>query len=164
MPSVFFYGSFINREVLERAEFVPAEVEAGCLWGFDIRIEPTATIVPADGCCVYGIICQASHAELSRLYDQEWLGAYRPEAVTVATREGRLVPALTYIAPRHKLAPASDDYLDRIIGPARDLQFPGWYLDRLERFRHSPARTGRPTRRRAPTSLPGPAKARTQAI
>jgi hypothetical protein len=28
MPNVFFYGSFISREVLERAGFVPAEAAA----------------------------------------------------------------------------------------------------------------------------------------
>lgn len=143
MPKVFFYGSFINREVLERANVVPADVEVACLWGFDIRIDPTANLVPADGHCVYGTVCQASHAELSRLYGQEWLGAYLPEAVIAATRDGRLLPALAYIAPQRHPVPTSDDYLDRIIGPARDLGFPSWYLDRLEKFRHSqPAPNG----------------------
>ena len=31
--------------------------------------------------------------------------------------------------------PVAGDYLDRILGPARDHGFPQWYIDRLESFR-----------------------------
>jgi cation transport regulator ChaC len=138
---IFFYGSFINREVLKEAGLVPDKVEVACLWGFDIRIEPLASILRADGHCVYGIICQATHSELSRLYGQEWLGTYLPEAVMVQTRDGRVLPALVYVAASHTPAPPAEDYIDRIIGPARTLGFPAWYLDRLEHLRPNPPAT-----------------------
>jgi hypothetical protein len=97
---VFFYGSFINREVLARGGFVPDRIEVARLSGFDILVETLATLVRTDRHCVYGIVCQATHGELRGLYGQDWLGGtYLPEAVLVETEGGRLPPALRYIAP-----------------------------------------------------------------
>jgi AIG2-like family len=133
--NVFFYGSFINRAVLAEVKLIPDQVEVAQLWGFDISIRPLANLVRSDQHSVYGIICQATHAELDRLYGQHWVGTYLPEAVLVETNGGRLKPALCYIAPSPPSAPAADDYLDRIVGPAREYGFPAWYITRLESFR-----------------------------
>jgi hypothetical protein len=132
---VFFYGSFINRQVLAAVGLVPDRVEVVRLWGFDIHYQPLITLVPSDRTCVYGIICETTHAELDRLYHQEWLGTYLPEAVIVQTQEGRLLPALSYIAPEGPAATPAGDYVDRITGPARDYGFPDWYVKHLESFR-----------------------------
>ena len=64
--------------------------------------------------------------------------AYRPEAVMVETRQGRMTMALCWIAPPFMPAATTDDYLDRITGPARDFHFPDWYIERLESFRGGP--------------------------
>jgi hypothetical protein len=32
-------------------------------------------------------------------------------------------------------APATGDYVERILAPARDFGFPAWYIEHLERFR-----------------------------
>jgi hypothetical protein len=138
--SVFFYGSFINVAVLARAGLVPDDVEVARLWGFDIRIAPLATLVRSDRDSVYGTLCTTPRAALDRLYGQEWVAAYRPEAVVAETLRGRLAPALCWIAPPSPPAPATDEYIDRIVGPARELGFPGWYIERLESFRGGPGR------------------------
>jgi hypothetical protein len=31
--------------------------------------------------------------------------------------------------------PADPAYVDRILGPARELGFPSWYIEKLERFK-----------------------------
>jgi hypothetical protein len=136
---VFFYGSFLNRRVLVDGGLTPEDVEVARLWGFDVRVQPLANLVRADGLCVYGIVCRATHAELARLYGQPWVGTYLPEAVLVESAGGRLLPALCYLAPDPPVAPAAGDYLDRIVGPAREYGFPEWYVARLERFRQGPA-------------------------
>ena len=133
---VFFYGSFINRQVLARGGLVPEQVEVGRLHGFDVLIETLATLVRSDRHCVYGIVCRVTHAELRRLYGQDWLGGtYLPEAVLVETDSGRLISALCYIAPSRPPTRPADDYLDWILGPAREYGFPDWYIERLESFR-----------------------------
>jgi hypothetical protein len=133
--SVFFYGSFINLGVLAGSGLVPENIEIARLAGYDICIAPLATLVRSDRHSVYGLLCTAQHEALQHLYGQEWVAAYRPEAVIVETRQGRMTLALCWIAPPFMPAPATDDYIDRITGPARDFGFPAWYIERLESFR-----------------------------
>lgn len=132
---VFFYGSFINTAVLGSVGLVPGMVETARVWGFDIRIAPLANLVRSDGCCVYGIVCETTHDDLDRLYAQDWVGLYLPEAVIAETAGGGLVPALCYIAPLPAAAYATDEYIDRIVGPAREYGFPAWYIERIESYR-----------------------------
>jgi hypothetical protein len=132
---VFFYGSFINRDVLKQAGYVPDRFEVARLNGFDIQIRPLANLVRSGRHCVYGIVAPATHEQLRRLYSQDWVGTYLPEAVLVETPDGTLRPALCFIAPSPEERPAADDYIDRIVGPARKYGFPDWYVARLESFR-----------------------------
>jgi cation transport regulator ChaC len=132
---VFFYGSFINREVLAKGGFIPRGIQLARLSGFDIVIETLATLRRSDEHCVYGILCQGTHAELRQLYGQDWLGAtYLPEAVVVETHYNQLTPALTYIAHVQPPSRPAEDYLDWIKNAAVDYGFPQWYLQRIERF------------------------------
>jgi hypothetical protein len=135
---VFFYGSYMNFDVLKEVRFVPERWEAAKLSGFDIRIQPRANLVRSDQHGVYGIIVTATHQELSRLYAhaKDVLGeTYLPEAVLVETLEGKWKPALCYICPAMEPRPAANDYIDRIVKPARAFGFPEWYIKRLESFR-----------------------------
>ena len=135
---VFFYGSFINRDVLKQAGYVPDRFEVARLNGFDIQIRPLANLVRSGRHCVYGIVAPATHEQLRRLYSQDWVGTYLPEAVLIQTEDGRLMPALCYIAPPAPAAPAAADYVERIAGPAREYGFPDWYVARLQGFRNGP--------------------------
>lgn len=132
---VFFYGSFINRQVLAEAGLRPERVETARLDGFDIRIGPLANLVRSEADSVYGIVCLTTQDQLARLYGQAWVGTYLPEVVEVETESGETLPALCYVAPSPEPRPASDDYIDRIVRPARQCGFPAWYVERLESFR-----------------------------
>jgi hypothetical protein len=134
----FFYGSYINLDVLKEVGLVPGQWEMARLSGYDIRIEPRANLIRADQHCVYGIVATATHAELDRLYAhaKDVLGeTYLPQAVLVETMDGKWRPAFCYLAPAMKPRPAANDYIDRIAGPARQYGFPDWYVRRIESFR-----------------------------
>jgi hypothetical protein len=134
----FFYGSYINLNVLKEVNFVPERWEVARLHGFDIRIQPRANLVRSDQHSVYGIIATATHAELDHLYAhaKDVLGeVYLPEAVLVETLDGKWQPALCYICPEMEPRSAANDYIDRIAGPAREYGFPDGYIQQLERFR-----------------------------
>ena len=134
----FFYGSYINLEVLAELDYAPDHVETAKISGFDIVIRPIANLVRSDEHTVYGIIATATHEELARLYAhaREVLGGvYLPEAVLAETLDDKSIPALCYIAPSLDPKPAADDYIDRIVTPGRALGFPDWYMERLESFR-----------------------------
>jgi hypothetical protein len=132
---VFFYGSFMRRDVMARGGLQPDRIEVARLSGFDIRISPHACIVRSDQHSIYGILVKASHDELNRLYAMDGVGVFLPEALVVETGEGRLQPAMCYIPPAPGDRPADIDYLDRLLVSAREHGFPAWYLERLEGFR-----------------------------
>ena len=134
----FFYGSYINLSVLKEVDLIPERYETAKLSGFDIHIRPLANLVRSDRHCVYGILAKATHDELKRLYahaEQVLGGVYLPEAVLTETRDGDWRPALCYIAPSMNPEPAADEYVDRIVKPAKEHGFPEWYIERLKSFR-----------------------------
>ena len=137
MPAVavFFYGSYMNRLVLAEVGLAPARFEAARLDGYDIRIAPRANLVAAPGRCVYGILADATHDELSRLYvhARDVLGeVYLPHPVLVQVPTGGWFPALCYLADVMTSRPPDPAYVDRIVAPARAHGFPEWYIARLE--------------------------------
>ena len=135
---VFFYGSYMNSQVLREVDLVPAHWEVARLSGFDISIRPRANLIRSDRHFVYGVLATATHRELGRLYAhaKDVLGeVYLPEAVLAESAEGKTRPALCYIAPAMEGRPATADYVDRIVQPARAFGFPVWYIERLESFR-----------------------------
>ena len=57
----FFYGSYINLDVLKEVDLVPGRVEVARLPGCDIVIAPLANLVPSDQHWVYGILAKTPH-------------------------------------------------------------------------------------------------------
>lgn len=135
---VFFYGSYMNFDVLKDVGIAPREWEVARVNGYDIVIEPRANMIRSNEQCVYGILATATHAELNRLYAhaQNVLGElYLPEPVLAETLSGAWRAALCYIAPSMAAGTVADDYVERILKPAREFNFPEWYIRRLESFR-----------------------------
>lgn len=128
----FFYGSFMDLDVLKQAGVVPQRFEVARLGGFDIQIRPLANLVRSDRHVVYGIVAATSHQELGRLYSQEWVSSYLPVAVLVETLDGEWRAALCYISSSLEAEPAVEGYAERIVEAARKHEFPDWYVDYLE--------------------------------
>lgn len=137
--SVFFYGSYINFDVLKEVDIVPESYETAKLNGYDIQISARANLIKSDEHCVYGILTSANHSELKRLYEEHAHGIlgeiYLPEAVLVETLEGKWKPTLCYIAHKMKPLPAENAYVERIVKPAKKFGFPEWYIKRLESYK-----------------------------
>ena len=135
---VFFYGSYINLQVLKDIGFEPTEYEMARLDGFDIEINPIVNLFKSDKDCVYGIITKATHSDLKNLYahaEKVLGGNYLPEAVLVKTSEEKWRSSLCYIANSIPPKPPTNDYIDKIITSGKEYGFPTWYLDKIETFR-----------------------------
>ena len=131
---VFFYGSFINRDVLKGAGFEPEEYEIARLNGYDIQIQPVVNIFKSDKSCICGIITVATHNELKQLFEK-LSENYLPEAVIVYFQNGKWMPVLCYMANSMESRPATNEYIDRIVKPAKEYGFPQWYIEKIEKFR-----------------------------
>src|SRR6266540_5096085 len=99
---VFFYGSYMNPAVLAEAGWGARRFDVCNREGFDIHIGPLANLIRSPGHGIYGLLTQATHAELHCLYRHaaDVLGAvYSPEAILVTGTDGICAAALCYIAP-----------------------------------------------------------------
>jgi hypothetical protein len=84
----FFYGLYMDVEVLREANVVPVNPRRAYVDNFTLRIGQRATLLPAAGARAYGMLIALSHQELERLYTAPGLEQYRPEAVLAQPLEG----------------------------------------------------------------------------
>jgi hypothetical protein len=126
---VFFYGVFVDRELLREAGVSPINPRRAYVEGFALRIGQRATLVPSVGARAYGMLFGLTHSELDRLYAAPGLEHYRPEAVLAHPLEGTPTPALCYSlgeAPQpHERNP---EYAARLQRALSDLDFPAEYV------------------------------------
>ena len=125
----FFYGLFMDVEVLRQAGTRPSNPRPAFVTDFALRIGERATLVPSGGARAYGMVIALTHAELERLYGAPGLEHYRPEAVLARPFEGSVIPALCYNllqAPEpHERNP---DYATRLQSVLTRLGFPAEYV------------------------------------
>ena len=126
---VFFYGLFMDAEVLREAGATPTAPRPARVDDFVLRIGQRATLVPAVGARAYGMLFALTHPELDRLYAAPGLEGYRPEAVLAHTLAGATVPALCY---NLRDAPLPDErnpeYAARLQRILEELGFPSEYV------------------------------------
>ena len=126
---VFFYGLFMDEQLLRAKGIHPADARIASVPGFVLRIGARATLVPAPGAEVHGVLMKLSHADLETLYGDASVQAYRPEAVLAMERNGAAVAALCYTLPD---APSPDehnaDYASRLRSLAQAVGLPSEYV------------------------------------
>jgi cation transport regulator ChaC len=136
---VFFYGSFITLNAFENAGLKKRAFAPAAVHGYELVIQPHATMVEAGDGVVYGTLANMTHKELDVLYGEHMAtftdAAYAPEAMMVTTRGGKIVPAMVYICTNMKPGIADKAYVDQILKAASSYGFPAWYQERIASFR-----------------------------
>lgn len=127
---VFFYGLFMDDNLLRSRGIVPVNPRPATVEGFGLRIGKRATLVTARHERSYGMVMGLTHEELKRLYSGPGLEQYRPEAVSCTTFAGELVSALCYNLPG---APPANEINEEYAGQLRAvlarLGFPAEYVE-----------------------------------
>ena len=78
---VFFYGSFMDADLLRKKGVNPANIRQASVPGFALRIGQRATLLRIPNALAHGILMELTHAEVDQLYSDPTGRAYRPEAV-----------------------------------------------------------------------------------
>lgn len=137
-PYAFFYGGYMDPEVLGAAGASPENCGAGYVAGFELTVGPLANLEEKKDARAYGLLAQLSHKDLEKLYGGDPValkGApYLPEAVLVHTDDGRVVPAMTYICPGLSGERPDQAYIARLVGAAEKLHLPANYLAVIQSF------------------------------
>jgi len=125
----FFYGLFMDVDVLRESGVAPAKPRRAYVADYALHIGQRATLVPRAGARAYGMVFALTHAELDRLYETAGLDKYRPEAVLAHPLEGAPTPAICFnlveAPPSHQRNP---DYAARLQSALRKLDFPDEYV------------------------------------
>lgn len=129
--SVFFYGLFMDVELLLAKGAHPTHPRPACVPGFALRIGQRATLMPSAEPSAHGIIMELSHGELEQLYSDASLSAYRPEAVLAQVADGSYIPALCFNLVVPPAQEANSDYAAKLRELARRLKLPPGYVESI---------------------------------
>ena len=125
----FFYGLFMDVDLLRAKGAAPATVQPAAAPGYALRIGNRATLVADAASVAHGMLMQLSHEDIDKLYSEPSVSMYRPEAILVLTSDGTWTPALTYNltaepAPEERNA----DYARKLRELAQRLRLPAEYI------------------------------------
>ena len=126
---VFFYGLFMDEELLRGKGLSPQDAEVGLVRGMSLRIGQRAALVRDPAGQVYGVIMSLTMDELGRLYSEPEVQAYRPQPVLVHPASGGVVGALCYNLPEPPPPNAQNaEYATKLRAVARKAGLPEDYV------------------------------------
>jgi len=129
----FFYGLFMDAQVLRQAGMEPSNFRRAYVADFALRIGQRATLVPSPGARAWGVLVSLTHAELDRLYGAPGLEGYRPEAVLAHPSEGGVIAALCYnLVQAPEVHERNPEYAKRLRRVLENLGFPAEYVESVE--------------------------------
>jgi len=137
MPSrtadVFFYGLFMDEELLRSKGLTPQRAEVAFVDGFVLRIGERAALVPVQGSRVHGVVMSLTLAELEHLYSEASVRAYKPQAVLAHLVTGGVVAALCYnLSPPPSPTERNPEYAVKLRAVAQKVGLPAEYVASLQ--------------------------------
>jgi hypothetical protein len=112
MKPIFFYGLFMDPELLINDGYSPSHIQIVCLNKHRLEIGSRATLIPDKNNETWGTIMTLSNAELNKLYSTSSVKDYHTISVSCASLKGTIIDAETYILP-----------LDYPFDPAKDTNY-----------------------------------------
>lgn len=129
---VFFYGLFMDRAALIAEGYHPGPARSAHLNEYTLQIGRRATLLPAAGRKVWGMVMALPASDVKRLYAGPSVSAYCAEAVTVTTTQGRTSPALCYNLMQFENGEPDRGYVRKLAALARKLDLPQGYVSEIE--------------------------------
>jgi len=99
---------------------------------FCLLIGARATLAPCANGMVHGVVFALTHNELDKLYSEDSVRVYRPEAISVRLGDGSAIPALCFNLPS---PPATDErneqYASKLRALAERIGLPSDYVSSI---------------------------------
>lgn len=132
MRLVFFYGLFMDKDLLKAKGLDPQNIKRAYVKGYKLKIGERATLEQHKGARSYGCIMELKSDELQNLYSGEGVEDYVPQLVQANTTVGESLEAVTYILPVEKITGCNSEYASKLAGIAKKLDLPDDYIDEVE--------------------------------
>jgi hypothetical protein len=129
---VFFYGLFMDEELLREKGLNPLNGRAAYVEDFQLVIGERATLVRREGARAYGVVYTLTRGEVEALYSDESVSAYRSEVVTARLADGRDARALCFNLPAPPSAEERNPlYASKLRALAERLGLPAVYVSSI---------------------------------
>ena len=128
---VFFYGLFMDKDLLARKGVTARNAAVGFVDGYRLRIGERATLQRRAGARAYGVMMEVSAVELDGLYEEVSVADYVPETVLVELMAGGQSSARCYNLPDDKVTGANERYAEALLKLATQLGLPEPYLGQI---------------------------------
>ena len=134
MKPVFFYGLFMDPELLRKQGYHPSGHQVSKLEKYKLCLGERATLIRDQTEEVWGIVMNLSEIELERLYSARSVAEYNPISVKCITEDSEEIIADVYILPEgYKFNPPKDAvYARQLYSICQKLSLPTFYLQALE--------------------------------
>jgi len=130
---VFFYGLFMDEDLLRAKGLDPKQRRLAEVRGFRLVIGDRATLIASPDDAVHGVVFALTHHELDSLYSEPSVSAYRPEAVSAKLADGNSVPALCFNLPSlPESASRNLAYAGKLAELAARIGLPPGYVDSIK--------------------------------
>jgi hypothetical protein len=130
---VFFYGLFMDADLLAKKGITPQDAVVAHVDGFSLRIGERATLVRTAGARAYGVIMEITPSEATDLYAESSVADYVAEPVISELIDGSKVAASCFILPNDKVSGTNKDYAEALSQVAHKLGLPENYIAEIKR-------------------------------
>ena len=131
MKSVFFYGLFMDEDMLIGKGFHPSNRKLAFANGYGLRIGEKATLVKSVSESSYGTVMDLSEDEIERLYSAPGVSDYVPEQIEVTDKDGNTYKVQCYNLPISKLTDSNREYAKSLSVAAQKMGLPKSYVEQI---------------------------------
>ena len=134
MQRLFFYGLFMDEDLLKKKGISPSKPAPAFVDGFGLKIGERATLVKSDGERAYGVLMSLSGEDINRLYSERSVSDYLPETIMATTLDNQSVSAVVYNLPLEKLVGRNKQYAESFATLAKEVGLPADYVIKIQQF------------------------------
>jgi hypothetical protein len=130
---VFFYGLFMDQELLRAKGLDPQGAELTWVEGLALRIGQRAALLPRAESKVHGVVMSLTLDELEQLYSEPSVRMYQPQAVLVHLASGGVAAALCYNLGQPPSADEPNpDYAAKLRALGAKIGLPAQYVSSIQ--------------------------------
>ena len=132
MKSVFFYGLFMDADLLKKKGLNPLDPTLVYATGYGLRIGERATLERSKDERAYGSVMQLPRKELEVLYGEKSVEDYVPNNIVTTDMKGNSREAISYILPMEQVSGSNGEYANSLAITARKIGLPRHYIKEIE--------------------------------
>ena len=132
MKSIFFYGLFMDDDLLREKGLSPSNTKLAHVAGYGLRIGERATLATSKDERAFGSIMDLSVEELGVLYGEKSVADYVPKRLVAIDMQGNSLEVISYILPMKMVSGSNSEYARLLALTARKIGLPDDYINEIE--------------------------------